>query len=318
VKTAEELIITYLADLKAALRGADKATVQDALADAEEHLRTALESEGAEAEAESEALQAVIREYGEPAEIAQAYLDWEAALPPALAATPAARRAQTASANGSSPAARSYPGFFGVYADPRTWGGLVYMLISIITGTLYFSWAVTGLSTSLGVMVLIIGIPITILFLLSFRGIAFLEGRLVEALLGERMPRRASFTDSSLPWRERLKILLTGKATWLSWLYMILMLPIGVVYFSLMVTLLALALGLIASPAGVAFMIVQGIPVSIIRTAEFSWFMTPSQAILLSLVIAALGVIIATGTMHLARWVGRIHGKFAKALLVSD
>ena len=83
MKTAEELIITYLADLKAALRGADKATVQDALADAEEHLRTALESEGAEAEAESEALQAVIREYGEPAEIAQAYLDWEAALPPA-------------------------------------------------------------------------------------------------------------------------------------------------------------------------------------------------------------------------------------------
>ena len=77
------------------------------------------------------------------------------------------------------------------------------MLISLVTGTLYFSWAVTGLSTSLGVMVLIVGIPIAIIFLLSFRGIAFLEGRLVEALLGERMPSRASFTDSSLSWIER-------------------------------------------------------------------------------------------------------------------
>ena len=38
MKTADELIKNYLADLKIALRGADKATIQDALADAEEHL----------------------------------------------------------------------------------------------------------------------------------------------------------------------------------------------------------------------------------------------------------------------------------------
>ena len=43
MKTADELIKTYLSDLKNALKGADRATVQDALADAEEHLRTALE-----------------------------------------------------------------------------------------------------------------------------------------------------------------------------------------------------------------------------------------------------------------------------------
>lgn len=317
MNTADELIKIYLTDLKAALRGADKATIQDALADAEEHLRTALENEGAEAEAEAEAVQAIIKEYGEAEEIAQAYKNWEVNLPPALAATPAARRVSSA-ANGTSPAAKAYPGFFGVFADPRAWGGLVYMLISLITGTLYFSWAVTGLSTSLGVMVLIIGIPITIIFLLSFRGIAFLEGRLVEALLGERMPRRASFTDSSLPWIERLKILLTGKATWLSWIYMILMLPIGIIYFTVMVTLIALAVGFVASPAAVVYMIASGLPVTIIHTANFSWVMSPALAILTSLVIACLGMGIATTTMHIARWVGKVHGKFAKALLVSD
>jgi hypothetical protein len=317
VKTADELIRTYLADLKAALRGADKATVQDALADAEEHLRTALESEGAEGEAETKALQAIIQEYGDADEIAQAYKNWEVSLPPALAATPAARRMSSA-ANGTSPAAKTYPGIFGVFADPKAWGGLVFMLISLVTGTLYFSWAVTGLSTSLSLMILIFGIPVTILFLLSFRGIAFLEGRLVEALLGERMPRRASFTDSSLPWIERLKILLTGKATWLSWLYMMLMLPIGIIYFTVMVTLIALAIGFVASPAAVVYMIASGVPVSIIHTANFSWVMSPALAILISLVIACLGMGIATATMHLARLVGRVHGKFAKALLVSD
>lgn len=52
-------------------------------------------------------------------------------------------------------------GFFGVYADPRAWGGPVSMLISLI-----------------------VGIPVTTLLLLAVRGLIFLEGRLVEALLG--------------------------------------------------------------------------------------------------------------------------------------
>ncbi len=312
MKTADELIKTYLSDLKNALKGADRATVQDALADAEEHLRTALESESAEVEAESEAIQTIIKEYGEVEEIAQAYKNWEVTLPPALAATPAARRVASASHG------KTYPGFFGVFADPRAWGGLVYMLISIITGTLYFSWAVTGLSTSIGVMILIIGIPITIVFLLSFRGIAFLEGRLVEALLGERMPRRASFTDSSLPWKERLKILLTGKATWLSIIYMILMLPLGVIYFSVMVTLIAVSISFIATPVGAIVMMAKDIPFEIFRSGDIGWTMSDPAGLTLTLLIAGLGFLIGTCTMHIARWVGKVHGKFAKALLVSD
>jgi len=316
VRTADELIRIYLQDLKAALKGADRATIQDALADAEEHLRTALENADTEAEAEASAVEAIIQEYGEAEEIAQAYKNWEVSLPPALAATPAARR-MASTANGAS-TARKYPGFFGVYADPRAWGGLVYMLISLVTGTLYFSWAVTGLSTSIGVMILIIGIPVAIIFLLSFRGIAFLEGRLVEALLGERMPRRASFTDSSLPWRERLKILLTGKATWLAILYMILMLPLGVIYFSVTVTLIALALGFIAAPAGSLVMINLGIPFEILQSGDLVWYLSDPQAMGLSLGLAALGVLLLTAYMHAARWVGRVHGKFAQALLVSD
>jgi len=270
-------------------------------------LRTAMESERAEQEGleESAALEGIIQNYGDAEEIAQAYQSWESSIPSALVETPAARRSGAA-ANG-----KSYPGFFGVFADPRAWGGLVYMLISLVTGTLYFSWAVTGLSTSLGVMILIIGIPVTILFLLSFRGIAFLEGRLVEALLGERMPRRASFTDSSLGWAERLKLLLTGKSTWLSWIYMILMLPLGIIYFTLAVTLVSLALALIAAPFAAIFF---DLPVMMVNTSDFYWelpkYLTP--------LLAVVGVGLATSTMHVARWVGKIHGRFAKALLVSD
>jgi len=307
VKTSNELIQTYLAELKGAFKGSDKATVQDALADAEEHLRTALESERNEQEGleETEALQSIIQAYGEPEEIAQAYQSWESSIPSALVETPAARR-RGAAANG-----KSYPGFFGVFADPRAWGGLVYMLISLATGIIYFTWAVTGISLSLGVMILIIGIPVAILFLLSFRGIAFLEGRLVEALLGERMPRRASFTDSSQGWKERLKQLLTGKSTWLSSIYMILMLPLGIIYFTVMVTLISISLALIATPIAA---IVFNVPFEAISYGEVIWHM-PDY---LTPLVAVVGVLLATATMHVARWVGKVHGKFAKALLVSD
>jgi len=307
VKTTDELIQTYLDDLKSALKGADKATVQDALADAEEHLRTALESEKTDQEdlAENEVIKGVIQTYGEAEEIAQAYLSWERDLPPALAATPAARRAAGSTHD------KTYPGFFGVFADPRAWGGLVFMLISLVTGILYFTWAVTGLSLSLGLMILIIGIPFAILFLLSVRGLSFLEGRLVEALLGERMPRRASFTDNSLGWMERLKQLLTGKSTWLGLLYMLLMLPLGIIYFTVMVTLIALAAGFIAAPIAA---IVFNVPFEAISYGEVIWhlpdYLTP--------LIAVLGVLLATVTMHIARWTGKVHGKFAKALLVTD
>src|SRR5690606_5439445 len=116
------------------------------------------------------------------------------------------------------------------------------------TGIFFFTWVVTGLSISLSLLVLIIGIPLTVLFLGSIRGLALLEGRLVEALLGERMPRRPRYTDHSRSWLQRIGDMFTDSRTWLTLLYFVLMLPLGVAYFSIAVTLLSLALGLVWSP----------------------------------------------------------------------
>ena len=71
--------------------------------------------------------------------------------------------------------------FFGVFADFRVWGAFLYLLFSLATGILYFTWVVTGISLSAGLLVLIIGLPFTCLFILSVRGIGLVEGRIVEA-----------------------------------------------------------------------------------------------------------------------------------------
>ena len=145
-KTIEE----YLSTLKQALKGSDTATIQDALADANEHLSTALESlrESQPDLDEEDALQQVIEQYGTPEETAAAYLEVERRTFPGLTSATVKKQ--------SSLLGR----FFGIYVDPRAWGSLLYMLIAFVTGVVYFSWAVTGLSISISFAIFIFGLPV--------------------------------------------------------------------------------------------------------------------------------------------------------------
>jgi hypothetical protein len=304
-----ESIDQYLRQLKAALAGSDRATIQDALADAQEHLSSALDhayetyaraSRAGEARgnlSEAEALRSIVEEYGSPEETAMAYKEIEARTRPTLARV---------TREDDRPFVTR---FFAVLADPRAWGALLYMIISMITGILYFSWVVTGLSVSLGLLILIFGMPIAVLFMLSFRGIALVEGALVEALLGVRMPRRPMFSSKSLGWWERFKVLVAGKRTWLAIAYMLLLLPLGILYFTVFVTLIALALSFIATPVLEYFF-----DLPLITFGETAYRL-PGW---LTLVIAFAGVLLLPATMHLAKLVGRAHGAMAKAMLVSD
>lgn len=288
-------IESYLDALKTALAGADAALIQDAQADAFEHLSMALEAQQAENPSLNvpEALATIIEGYGTPEETASAYREVERRTSPSLSRTQKPR-----SALGQ---------FFGVYADPRTWGSLLFMFITFITGILYFTWAVTGTGMSVSFLILIIGLPFTFLFILSVQGLALLEGRLVEALLGVRMPRRSLFAQPGLKILERLKALLTDKRTWFSLLYMVLQLPLGVLYFSLLVTLITFSLAITAAPFA---QWIWHFPITMINS---QYYYLPNWALILLLFG---GFFTLTLTMHLARAIGGWHGKYAKNLLV--
>ena len=289
----------YLSQLRKELSDSDTATIQDALSDAEEHLRSALEvvRQTQPDISEADALPAIVEGYGTPEETAAAYRQIEERLGP-----PLGKRAHS---NNRPALAR----FFGVFADPEAWGALLYLILSLVTGIIYFTWAVTGLSVSIGVLVLIIGIPVTVLFMLSVRGLALIEGRLVEALLGVRMPRRAKYTRKDLGWWQRLKPLLFGKRTWLALLYMVLQLPLGIIYFTAFTTLIALALGFAAVPI---LGPILHLPVAVVNS---TYYYLPGWSTPL---IAIGGVLLLTVIMHLAKFTGRLHGKLARGLLVSE
>lgn len=294
-KTVEE----YLKALKQELKGSDNATIQDALADAEEHLSTALEAfrENQPELDEEDTLRQVIEQYGTPEETAAAYVEVERRTFPGL--VPATAKKQ------GSPLER----LFGIYADPRAWGSLLYMLIAFVTGVAYFSWVVTGLSVSVSFAIFIFGLPVALLFLLSVRGVAWLEGRLVEALLGVRMPRRQLFAPQNTKLIERIKVLITDKHTWFSILYMLLQFVFGTVYFVVLTTIFAFSM------TGLAIPIVQEIFHLPIVTNYDAHYYLPQW---LYPLVMLLGILIWTGTMHLVKWVGGLHGRYAKALLVTS
>jgi hypothetical protein len=288
----------YLERLRQELQGADPALIQDALSDAEEHLRSAWAEtlESSSGLAETDVFESLIEKYGTPGEIASAYKRIESRMRPALAYEKP----------------RPYPSFwakfFGVIVDAKAWGAFLYILLSGLTAVIYGTWAILGGAISFFSLILIIGIPVTGLFLLSLRGIALMEGRIVEALLGVRMPRKSIFFRQDLNWREKYKSLITEAYTWKVFAYLILHFPLGIVYFLLIPMLLALSIKCAVYPLWF-----WGLGRPLIT---FSQPFYPPQ-LSYPLVIAG-GVLLLFSTLHLARFIGRIHGRFAKYMLVRN
>ena len=209
------------------------------------------------------------------------------------------------------PARSSGPGIFGVLVDPQAYGALIYMLLSLATGVFYFVWAVVGVSLSLVLSIFIFGIPLAIAFVYSVRVISWVEGRVVEALLGVRMPRRQPTQEEGGTWSARFKRVLADGRTWGSLIYMILQLPLGVIYFSL-ATVLGVTSGSVIASAFYELSTGKNV-VRLDMYPEMNALLDTPHGLVLAVVVGMIGILF---TLHLARVIGFIHGKIAEALLV--
>jgi uncharacterized membrane protein len=299
-RTAPRSIEQYLAALRAALAGEDPALIQDALYDAEEYLRAEVSANAGQSEADT--LELISSTYGAPDEVAAAYRTTEKQVRTALAPPP--RKAHRTALGR----------FFAVYGDARTWTALFYMLLAIVTGIFYFTMTVTGLSLSAGLFVLIVGIPFFLLFVGFTRVLALAEGRLVEGLLGQRMPRRPLYPAKGVPIFERIKQMLVDRRTWTTMFYFLLMLPLGILYFTIAVTGICTSLGLVAGSVA-AVLFETGLGGGTFSFDDQVIYNGPSMLAAPFLLVG--GVLLLTLVMHLVRAIGRGHGVLAKNLLVA-
>ncbi|MGN6153143.1 MAG: sensor domain-containing protein [Lysobacteraceae bacterium] len=297
----------YLEHLRRSLAGADPALIQDALYDAEEYLRSEMAEHPALSEAE--VIAQVASSYGAPDEVADIYRDTEVKVQTALRVPVAKPR-------------RSVLGrFFGVAAEPRTYAALFYMLMAMPTGIFYFAWVTTGLSVSACLAILIVGVPFAILYFGSVRVLSLVEGRIVEAMLGERMPRRPPYAERGKPLLKRVGEMFTDPRTWTTQLYFLLRLPLGIVYFFIAVALLSMSIVFITAPMAVWLGYAR-----VMENDRDDWMMlgshdgilgTSLDAMSLPLVFV-LGFLLLFVLLHIARGIGYLHGQFAKHLLVKS
>jgi len=291
-----DTVNAYLAQLRRALKGAPAGLISDALADCEDHLNSEIATNPDVNE--TQILRTVVETYGTPEEIAEEYRDME----------------HTISTPFPQPEVRNERrfGFFNVVSDPRTYGALLYMLLSLATGIFYFTWAVSGIALSLGLAILIIGVPFALLFIASIRVLAHVEGRVVEALLGVRMPRRLPTGPSAdeRVWT-KVKEAFSDIRTWSSLFYMLLMMPLGLIYFFIVVIGLCLS---IVVTAGSIYGLITGESHINIHDAPYLEHMLHTAPGLV--VLALFGILLFFVVLHIARAIGWVHGKIAEGLLV--
>ncbi|MFM8698911.1 MAG: sensor domain-containing protein [Phycisphaerales bacterium] len=314
----------YLAQLAAALEGCDAALRHDALLDAEAHLRAAVRA-GTPAER-------AIADYGLPAEIARAYRDADDAPAPwrggpASAPDAAGSPLESPTAPVARRRFRRLP-VIGVWAQPEAWGALLYFgVVGFVLATAYFVWTVSIGGVALGLLPTLLGFPIFVALLGSARALCLFEGRVVQALLGVRMPRRTqpvAGADSVGFW-QRIWCWLRDVRSWMSLAYLLGNFPVSVATFVITLVLVVLSAVMLAVP------ILWGLGVPIgSRDGEtdfqmqFLWMQLspdergdvwlPGGAVLPAFLA---GLALMTATLWLMRGFGWVYGHVVQAIQVA-
>jgi len=201
--------------------------------------------------------------------------------------------------------------------DVRAYTSLFYMLLTLATGIVYFTFVVAGLSLTAGLAILVIGIPFFLAFIGMARVLALGEGRLLEATTGERMPRRPVHPGPSASWLTRMADMLKDVRTWTTLLYLLLMLPLGIIYFTIAAAGLVFGLRLAFAPLVLLGRDLGLLPLDPAMIQIDGLFFDAPQSMVAALLCMILGVVILALTLMAARGIARAHARLAKALLVT-
>lgn len=211
---------------------------------------------------------------------------------------------------------RPWPAYLSILREPEAYTSLLYLALCSLTGTFYLLWITSTLSVSLGLLILLVGLPLLLLTLASVRALGQWEHRLVRSLLGTRMPEPPPILPPVRGLWAKLGALLTDGDTWRSLLYLGMMLPLGMVYLGLLALAFGTSLALASTP--VALMVAARLGASVegvITLGPGLSYGLVSAPAWLTVGISFLGLLSLVGCLHLALALGRAHGRLARVLL---
>jgi len=125
---------------------------------------------------------------------------------------------------------------------------LIYLLLSLPIGILYFVVLITGFSLGAGLLITLVGIPILVAMIFVTYILGDLDRKMTSLLLGVNIAKpeaRPSNDDSA---RAILVAQVKSLQFWKELGYLLLKMPLGVISFTISIVLVAVSLAFIAAP----------------------------------------------------------------------
>ncbi len=204
------------------------------------------------------------------------------------------------------------PGFFGVIADSQTYLNMFYLLVSFPLGVVYFCVLVTGLSLGFGLIITWFGIPILLGMMFLWRSFAMFEKKSAELILDIDIPfktKKEKKEDKKF-WN-KLKNKFKDGYTWTSLGYLFMKFPLGIFSFVVLVTLLAVAIGLIFTPLFYYFDQIGLLAVNYCINNSFCFINSYWGAA----VYSVIGIFLLFIFMHVLNGLAKLSGWLARAML---
>ncbi|GAA3118102.1 sensor histidine kinase [Streptosporangium carneum] len=196
-------------------------------------------------------------------------------------------------------------GPLGLLVDPMTWRAVPYLLGGMFYGLVCCAALVSVVPFLLTLVAVWVGVPLLALTMVAWRAAAMLERRTLRLAFGVVIPDPYRPSEGGGNLFLRWKDMVVDPATWKDLLYLLLLLPVGVVEFVVAGVLWSLAVGLFATP----FLLLAGVgEVSIA-------YGLVADSVPDALLCLPSGAGLLVTALYATRGIARLHTLFAVALL---
>ncbi|MBK5113577.1 MAG: sensor domain-containing protein [Candidatus Heimdallarchaeota archaeon] len=203
--------------------------------------------------------------------------------------------------------------FFGVYAKGQTYLNILYMILLMPIGIVFFTYAVTVFSTAVGLLVTFVGIFILYFFFLSLPYLMVVQGWLMKLSTGIELPKQEITFDENRTLMQKSMDALKNKVIWKTFFYFLFFaMPLGILTFTLVVTLISVGLSITFAFLGPLIeWAVTGVTLT-------EWWITPAVRIILIIGCAIspfVGFPLLTAILHLNNRLAVWHGRLVVKIL---
>ncbi len=194
------------------------------------------------------------------------------------------------------------------YRDPQTYRTAAYLTTGLFFGIFDFVVIVTGFALGLGLAITVIGFPVLVATFAVAHSLATLERRLARSLLNAPIPKTRVSAIPSGGYIARLRNHLSNQRTWAELSFLILRLPMGILDFVVVVSVVGLALGGFVYPWLTFFGVESSVGSWVIDTVPESLLYVPVSTMFLIVggrLIEAWGTVSRTFATRLLGWLDR-------------